>query len=406
MINFKRNAAAGIIAIGRILNYAQPTSAIDLFANVDDYVHIRTAPNTQSEIVGYMFNNDMAQVIEQDLITGWVKIRSGNIIGWVDPNYFIQDNLFARGKVTAVIKNDYLNIYSYPTQDSISIENELKFGDIVSCVDSQNGWITIKLQDESYGFIKRTDCYISPMFDVAKSQIPLEILQPIEPIASVAIEYQQNNYIIEQEQNFENPIPENQIIIQQPVVEYQEPVIESSQCVDTVVYDSFEIVNEESSLANEEIVYYDGNIVTEDYYNYVNSDSYYYEDQSVSYQEPITYTSNSDIVSYADQYVGNPYVWGGNSLTDGIDCSHFVWQVLSNTGHYDGGYAVSDDWAYLGSGVDSLDNAVAGDVIVYPGHVAIYDGEGGIVEAKGQEWGITHDRSVDSGEILAIRHFD
>lgn len=406
MINFKRNAAAGIIAIGLILSYAQPTSAIDLFANVDDYVHIRTAPNTQSEIVGYMFNNDMAQVIEQDLITGWVKIRSGNIIGWVDPNYFIQDNLFARGKVTAVIKNDYLNIYSYPTQDSISIENELKFGDIVSCVDSQNGWITIKLQDESYGFIKRTDCYISPMFDVAKSQIPLEILQPIEPIASVAIEYQQNNYIIEQEQNFENPIPKNQIIIQQPVIEYQEPVIESLQYVDTVVYDNFEIVNEESSLANEEIVYYDGNIVTEDYYNYVNSDSYYYEDQSVSYQEPITYTSNSDIVSYADQYVGNPYVWGGNSLTDGIDCSHFVWQVLSNTGHYDGGYAVSDDWAYLGSGVDSLDNAVAGDVIVYPGHVAIYDGEGGIVEAKGQEWGITHDRSVDSGEILAIRHFD
>ena len=406
MINFKRNAAAGIIAIGLILNYAQPTSAIDLFANVDDYVHIRTAPNTQSEIVGYMFNNDMAQVIEQDLITGWVKVRSGNIIGWVNPNYFIQDNLFARGKVTAVIKNDYLNIYSYPTQDSISIENELKFGDIVSCVDSQNGWITIKLQDESYGFIKRTDCYISPMFDVAKSQIPLEILQPIEPITSVAIEYQQNNYIIEQEQNFENPIPENQIIIQQPVVEYQEPIIESSQYVDTVVYDNFEIVNEESSLANEEIVYYDGNIVTEDYYNYVNSDSYYYEDQPVSYQEPITYTSNSDIVSYADQYVGNPYVWGGNSLTDGIDCSHFVWQVLSNTGHYDGGYAVSDDWAYLGSGVDSLDNAVAGDVIVYPGHVAIYDGEGGIVEAKGQEWGITHDRSADSGEILAIRHFD
>ena len=51
----------------------------------------------------------------------------------------------------------------------------------------------------------------------------------------------------------------------------------------------------------------------------------------------------------------------------------------------------------LGDQVDSLDNAVAGDVIVYPGHVAIYDGEGGIVEAKGSEWGITHDRSADSG---------
>ena len=44
--------------------------------------------------------------------------------------------------------------------------------------------------------------------------------------------------------------------------------------------------------------------------------------------------SGSSIVAYADQFVGNPYVWGGNSLTNGIDCSHFVYQVLKNTGAY------------------------------------------------------------------------
>ena len=45
MIKFKRNAVAGVIAIGLILKYVEPVSAISLFANVDDYVHIRTSPN-------------------------------------------------------------------------------------------------------------------------------------------------------------------------------------------------------------------------------------------------------------------------------------------------------------------------------------------------------------------------
>lgn len=115
--------------------------------------------------------------------------------------------------------------------------------------------------------------------------------------------------------------------------------------------------------------------------------------------------SGSAIVAYADQFVGNPYVWGGNSLTNGIDCSHFVWQVLKNTGAYSGGYTTSAGWRSLGKPVSSLSQARAGDVICYSGHVAIYDGYGGIVEAKGSKWGITHDRRADHTTILAIRRF-
>lgn len=61
-------------------------------------------------------------------------------------------------------------------------------------------------------------------------------------------------------------------------------------------------------------------------------------------------------------------------MTQGCDCSHFVWNVMKDTGYYDGPYAVSDGWVNLGTAVDTIENAVAGDVIVYPGHVAIYDG--------------------------------
>ena len=98
-------------------------------------------------------------------------------------------------------------------------------------------------------------------------------------------------------------------------------------------------------------------------------------------------------------------MYGGNSLTEGCDCSHFVCLILQKTGAYDGGYMTSSEFPYAGSEVSSLSEAKAGDVIVYPHHVAIYDGNGGIVEAKGSQWGITHDRTADHTTILAIRRF-
>ncbi len=134
-----------------------------------------------------------------------------------------------------------------------------------------------------------------------------------------------------------------------------------------------------------------------------SSSESYEEDNEPSYSAGSS--SGSAIVAYADQFVGNPYVWGGNSLTNGIDCSHFVWQVLKNCGVYSGGYTTSGGWRSLGQSVGSLSEARAGDVICYSGHVAIYDGNGGIVEAKGSQWGITHDRSADCKTILAIRRF-
>lgn len=92
-------------------------------------------------------------------------------------------------------------------------------------------------------------------------------------------------------------------------------------------------------------------------------------------------------------------------MTNGIDCSHFVYQVLKNCGVYSGGYETSAGWRDNGTKVSSLSAAQAGDVICYSGHVAIYDGNGYLVEAKGSKWGITHDRKATYSTILAIRRF-
>ena len=115
--------------------------------------------------------------------------------------------------------------------------------------------------------------------------------------------------------------------------------------------------------------------------------------------------NGDDIVAYANKFVGNPYKYGGNSLTNGIDCSHFVYNVLKNTGYYAGDYVSSSYWANLGRAVASVDQARAGDVIVYKNHVAIYDGKGCIIEASSSATGIINYNSVYKKTILAIRRF-
>lgn len=100
-------------------------------------------------------------------------------------------------------------------------------------------------------------------------------------------------------------------------------------------------------------------------------------------EKPSTPSYNSgtgaSVVAYAKQFIGNPYVYGGNSLTNGIDCSGFTQQIF---GHF--GYSLprtSGDQAFSGVGINYSQHR-AGDLIVYPGHVAILTGDGGIVHAS------------------------
>ena len=113
-----------------------------------------------------------------------------------------------------------------------------------------------------------------------------------------------------------------------------------------------------------------------------------------------TDVSGADIVAFAQQFVGNPYVWGGNSLTNGVDCSGFVHQVYANFGISTPRY--SQAFKSVGQPV-SYQNIQAGDVVVYPGHVAIYIGNGNIVEAQSTRAGITNSRPVNCHTITAIR---
>jgi cell wall-associated NlpC family hydrolase len=125
----------------------------------------------------------------------------------------------------------------------------------------------------------------------------------------------------------------------------------------------------------------------------------YLKDDSYN-PSPVTDVSGADVVAYAVQFVGNPYKWGGNSLTEGADCSGFVHQVFKHFGIDTPRY--SQSFKSSGQAV-SYNNMQAGDVVVYDGHVAIYMGNGKIVEAQSTKAGITNTRSVDCHKITAIR---
>ncbi len=95
--------------------------------------------------------------------------------------------------------------------------------------------------------------------------------------------------------------------------------------------------------------------------------------------------SGQAVVDYACQFIGNPYVWGGTSLTSGADCSGFVQSVYKHFGV--SLPRTSGQMRGAGKGV-SYSEAVPGDVICYDGHVGIYMGDGQIVNAINSSKGI------------------
>ena len=122
-------------------------------------------------------------------------------------------------------------------------------------------------------------------------------------------------------------------------------------------------------------------------------------DGGKTYQNP-TGSSGSDVVKLAMQFVGNPYVYGGTSLTNGADCSGFVMSVYNNFGVSLPHSSAAD--RNVGAAVNGIENAQPGDIVCYSGHVGIYAGNGQLVHASTSKTGIIVS-SATYRPILSIR---
>ena len=179
-------------------------------------------------------------------------------------------------------------------------------------------------------------------------------------------------------------------------------------------YDYSEDYSEESGDDSSSDVQYDedGDVVSgssssdyeyDEYGNVIDSDNTVDYDSSESSSGSSSSSSSgsgSSVVDYATQFVGNPYVWGGTSLTSGADCSGFVQSVYANFG-------VSlprTSYEQQNAGTEvSYADAQPGDLICYGGHVAIYMGNGQIVHASNSRDGIKVSDNAAYRTITSVR---
>lgn len=126
-----------------------------------------------------------------------------------------------------------------------------------------------------------------------------------------------------------------------------------------------------------------------------------YLTEGTSLKKKKVVSKGQQVVNYAKKFVGNPYRWGGESLTKGADCSGFVKSVYKHFGKKLPHSSYSQ--RKVGKKVSSLKKAKAGDIICYSGHVAIYMGNNKIVHASNPRTGIKISTNARYRKIVAIR---
>ena len=392
------------------------------FAQCEEYINIRESASTDSAVTAKIYNNGSATIEEQD--GDWYKIRSGNAEGYVMAEYFVTGEAAdavaqkAAYNVAMVHPTD-LNIRSDANEDSEVLATAHE-KDELEVVAWDGDWMKVALGGDVYGYVNAYYVDYKTYYPTAETIEEEQARLSAEQEAAEAADYEVSDDTAE-------TLPEET---------YEEPTVDDSSDTEEASYpdDSDETTWTEAP-ATDETVWTEAPAETEAPYTEApeteapyteapeteapyteapETEAPYTEapETEAPYTEapeteaPSTSGVGQQIADFAVQYVGNPYVWGGTSLTEGADCSGFVQTVFANFGLYLSRTAESQ--SYGGTSI-SLDNLQPGDLLFYNStgsidHVAIYIGGGQIVHAANSRSGIIISNAYYQTPVCARRY--
>jgi cell wall-associated NlpC family hydrolase len=296
--------------------------------------------------------------------------------------------------------HDYVNVRDLPSEEDGEIIGKLYDKSVGYFIEEDNGWYKIK-SGSVEGYVKAEYCVTGDdAVELAK-----KVGTRIATVTTTTLKVRSGPGL---DQEVLGLVPiEDELVVEEELDGWVKVSIEEGDgyvsldyvTLSTEFVEAESKAEEEARLAKEKAAREAANAAAKSNTSKSSGSS------SSSYNAASTYTTatssiGSAVAQFALQFVGNPYVYGGTSLTNGADCSGFVMSVYNNFGvslpHSSGADRS------VGSAVDGLANAQPGDIICYSGHVAIYIGGGQIVHASTAKTGIkVSDASYRT--VLAVR---
>ena len=317
-------------------------------AQVDSYINVRNLPSLEGEIIGKLHNNSVGEIIEE--AGDWLKITSGSVEGYIKAEYALRgeegqvkaDEVGTRcAKVTAVT----LRVREEATTESDTV-TLLPVEEILPVYEEVEGWAKVSTE-EGEGYISTDYAEVFTEHKVAESR--------------------------EEEEARLRREEEERLAAQAAArAEAERAASGTKKAAGTG----------------------SGNA------GGTSSKGQTAPAQSTGNQNTGNASLGASIANYALKFVGNPYVYGGTSLTNGADCSGFVQSVFQNFGI--SLPRTSSEQGQCGINVGGIGNARQGDLVSYSGHIGIYIGNGQIVHASSAKTGIKVS-NANYRPILSVR---
>ena len=334
-------------------------------AQVNHYVNVRQEPDTESEILGKLYDKSAATVLETTE-DGWYRITSGNVNGYVKAEYVVVgDEELARsvGTRLATVTTTTLFVRTEPTTEAKVLTMLPDGDDVVVTDESTEGWAKVSTADGD-GYVALDYVTLSTEYIHAESKAEEEARLAREEADRQAAARAAEEARKAREVEAARAAAEQEAA--RKAAEKQE--VKKSGAGSSAAAGGSSTGSGSGSSAG---------------------------------QSAQTASSNGQaVVDYARQFLGNPYVYGGNSLTNGTDCSGFVKGVYAAFGI--NLPRTSSEQRSVGYAV-SLSEIQPGDIVCYSGHVGIYAGNNTLIHASNEKTGITLTSPVTYRSVLAVR---